>query len=90
MNPNEVLRIVDAIHRDKNVEKEVVAGRRVAERIEILEADIRPIVLHDSPLVTDSAAASREVLRKEVFVRNALGHTAATGKRISPALHIRG
>ena len=24
MNPNEILRIVDAIHRDKNVDKEVV------------------------------------------------------------------
>ena len=24
MNPNEVLRIVDAIHRDKNIDKEIV------------------------------------------------------------------
>jgi N utilization substance protein A len=24
MNPSEVLRIVDAIHRDKNIEKEIV------------------------------------------------------------------
>jgi transcription termination/antitermination protein NusA len=24
MNPNEILRIVDAIHRDKNIEKEIV------------------------------------------------------------------
>ena len=24
MNPNEILRIVDAIHRDKNIDKEIV------------------------------------------------------------------
>src|SRR5262245_63227723 len=80
MNPQDILRIVDAIHRDKNIDKEIVFEGIEAALVSALkkhygeEADI--VVAIDRQNGSVSATHNGEALPSEEVVGRIGGHTA--------------